>query len=49
MHDDQKVAFNKNMSRKKLLHTLRQFEPTIVIMEACIPHIPGDTSFKPLA
>jgi transposase len=39
MDDDQKIAFNKKVSRKKLLHTLSQFEPTTVIMQACYtPH-----------
>jgi hypothetical protein len=34
MDDEQKIVSNKKVSRKKLLHTLSQFEPTTVIMEA---------------
>jgi transposase len=35
MDDEQKIVFNKKVSRKKLPHTLSQLEPTTVIMEAC--------------
>jgi transposase len=35
MDDEQKIVFNKKVSRKKLLHTLSKLEPTTVIMEAC--------------
>ena len=30
-----KVAFNRKVSRKRLLNELRQLEPTTVVMEAC--------------
>lgn len=30
-----KVLFNKKVKRANLLHELRQFEPTLVVMEAC--------------
>lgn len=29
------VLFNKKIKQSVLLHELRQFEPTIVVMEAC--------------
>ncbi|MES9863114.1 MAG: hypothetical protein ABW157_13225 [Candidatus Thiodiazotropha sp. LLP2] len=35
MDSDQKITVNKNISRKKLLSTLSQYEPTTVVMEAC--------------
>ncbi|MCU7850175.1 MAG: hypothetical protein KZQ89_19745 [Candidatus Thiodiazotropha sp. (ex Lucinoma kastoroae)] len=35
MDCDQKIITNKQVSRKQLLSTLRQFEPTTVVMEAC--------------
>lgn len=35
LDSERKVVFNKKVSRKNLLDTLRQFEPTQVVMEAC--------------
>jgi transposase len=48
MNDDQKIAFNKRVSRKKLLHTLSQFEPTTVIMEACYTSHPWGRAIQAL-
>lgn len=39
---DGSVAWNRKISRQKLLNTLRQFEPgTLIAMEACSPLITG--------
>lgn len=39
---DGSVAWNRKISRQKLLDTLRQFEPgTLIAMEACSPLIFG--------
>jgi len=35
MDSNNQVVLNKKYSRNKLLHALRQFEPTQVVMEAC--------------
>ena len=48
MDDDQKTVFNKKVSRKKLLHTLSQFEPTAVIMEACYTSHPWGRAIQAL-
>jgi transposase len=32
---DNSVAYNRKISRSALLDTLRQCEPTVVVMEAC--------------
>jgi transposase len=48
MDDDQKIVFNKKVTRKKLLHTLCQFEPTTVIMEACYTSHPWGRAIQAL-
>jgi transposase len=48
MDDDQKIVFNKKVSRKKLLHTLSQFEPITVIMEACYTSHPWGRAIQAL-
>jgi transposase len=35
LDDNRKPFFNKKIKRSNLLHQLRQFEPTLVVMEAC--------------
>lgn len=35
LDETRKVLFNKKVTRDNLLHELRQFEPSIVVMEAC--------------
>lgn len=35
LDDNRKQIFNKKIKRSNLLHQLRQFEPTLVVMEAC--------------
>lgn len=35
LDENRKVLFNKKVKRSELLHELRQFEPTLVVMEAC--------------
>lgn len=35
LDDNRKPIFNKKIKRSNLLHQLRQFEPTLVVMEAC--------------
>ena len=35
LDDSRKIIFNKKVKRSELLHELRQFEPTLVVMEAC--------------
>ena len=35
LDDTRKIIFNKKVKRSELLHELRQFEPTLVVMEAC--------------
>ncbi|MCP4324245.1 MAG: IS110 family transposase [Alteromonadales bacterium] len=35
LDENRQVLFNKKVKRSELLHELRQFEPTIVVMEAC--------------
>ena len=35
LNEMQQVLFNKKVKRSALLHELRQFEPTLVVMEAC--------------
>jgi transposase len=35
MSEQREIIFNKKVKRKQLLDILRQFEPTIVVMEAC--------------
>jgi transposase len=35
LESNQKISLNKKLSRKKVLSTLCQFEPTTVVMEAC--------------
>jgi len=48
MDDDQKIVFNKKVSRKKLLSTLGQFEPTTVVMEACYTSHPWGRAIQGL-
>jgi transposase len=48
MNDDQTIVFNKKVSRKKLLHTLSQLEPTTVIMEACYTSHPWGRAIQAL-
>ncbi|MES9861931.1 MAG: IS110 family transposase [Candidatus Thiodiazotropha sp. LLP2] len=48
MDDDQKIIFNKKVSRNKLLHALRQFEPTTVVMEACYASHPWGRAIQAL-
>jgi transposase len=48
MDDDQKIVFNKKVTRKKLLHTLYQFESTTVIMEACYTSHPWGRAIQAL-
>jgi transposase len=48
MEDDQKIVFNKKVSRKKLLQTLSQFEPTAVVMEACYTSHPWGRAIQAL-
>ena len=35
LDENRKILFNKKVKRSELLHELRQFEPTLVVMEAC--------------
>ncbi|MEL0630918.1 IS110 family transposase [Psychromonas aquatilis] len=35
LDEKRQVLFNKKVKRSELLHQLRQFEPTLVVMEAC--------------
>lgn len=35
LDENNKIIFNKKVKRSDLLHELRQFEPTVVVMEAC--------------
>lgn len=48
MNDDSKIKMNKKVSRNKLLHTLRQFEPTTVVMEACYTAHPWGRAIQEL-
>jgi transposase len=48
MDGEQKIVFNKKVSRNKLLHTLCQFEPTTVIMEACYTSHPWGRAIQAL-
>ena len=34
------VLFNKKVKRSELIHELRQFEPSLVVMEACYSSYP---------
>lgn len=35
LDENRKIIFNKKVKRSELLHELRQFEPTLIVMEAC--------------
>lgn len=35
LSNERKIVFNKKVKRSNLLHELRQFEPTLVVIEAC--------------
>ncbi len=35
LNQQNKLVSNKKVARKNLLHTLRQYQPTLVVMEAC--------------
>ena len=48
MDENHKIVFNKKVTRTKLLATLRQFEPTTVIMEACYTSHPWGRSIQSL-
>lgn len=48
MDSDQNISFNKKISRKKLLSTLCQFEPTTVVMEACYTSHPWGRAIQAL-
>lgn len=48
MNDQQEVVFNKKVKRKQLLDTLRQFEPTTVVMEACYTSHPWGRAIQEL-
>ncbi|MES9830609.1 MAG: IS110 family transposase [Candidatus Thiodiazotropha sp. DIVDIV] len=48
MDSDQKITVNKNISRKKLLSTLSQYEPTTVVMEACYTSHPWGRAIQSL-
>ncbi|MEW8525578.1 MAG: IS110 family transposase [Candidatus Thiodiazotropha endolucinida] len=45
---DHKIVCNKKVSRKKLLFTLGQFEPTTVVMEACYTSHPWGRAIQTL-
>jgi transposase len=48
MDDDQKIVFNKKVSRNKLLYTLSQLEPTTVLMDACYTSHPWGQAIQAL-
>jgi transposase len=48
MDENQQVMLNKKVSRRKLLHSLRQFEPTQVILEACYTAHPWGRAIQEL-
>ncbi|WP_158769517.1 IS110 family transposase [Paraglaciecola sp. L1A13] len=48
LDEQNNVIFNKQIRRDKLLHELRQIEPTLVVMEACYSANPWGRRFKAL-
>jgi transposase len=48
MDSEQRITENKKVSRKKLLPTLSQFEPTTVVMEACYTSHPWGRAIQAL-
>ncbi len=48
LDDNQNIVFNKKVSRKKLIHTLSQYEPTTVVMEACYTSHPWGRAIQEL-
>lgn len=48
LSNERTVLFNKKVKRSNLLHELRQFEPTLVVMEACYSSNPWGRRIKKL-
>jgi len=46
---ERKVLFNKKVKRSNLLYELRQFDPTLVVMEACYSSNPWGRRIQNLA